>query len=120
MRAFVFLASCSLAMLLAGCAAHPDPIIDTKGVDPDLMAADWDDCEAYSEEVSVARGTAKGAGLGAAVGAVVGSIDGRGSVGQDAAYGAVYGATDSGLEADRDKQGVFKQCMRGRGYRVLN
>ena len=109
-----------LLAILAGCAAHPDPIIDTKGVDPDAMAEDWDECEAYTEEVSVAKGAAKGAGLGAAVGAVVGSIGGGGDIAEDAAYGAVYGATDSGLEADRDKQAVFKRCVRGRGYRVLN
>lgn len=121
MRALIVLAFSTLALQLAGCAAHPDPIIDTKGVDPDAMAQDWDECETYSEEVSVARGTAKGAGLGAAVGAVVGSIGGRsGDVGDSAAIGAVYGGTDSGLKADRDKQAVFKRCMSGRGYRVLN
>ena len=105
---------------LAGCAAHPDPIIDTKGVDPVAMAADWEECEAYTEEISIAKGTAKGAGLGAAVGAVVGSIGGHNDAAENAAYGAVYGGTDSGLEADRDRQEVFKRCMRGRGYRVLN
>lgn len=120
MRIFLTLTAMTLALQLAGCAAHPDPIIDTKGVDPDAMAVDWQECEAYSEEVSVAEGAAKGAGLGAAVGAVVGSIGGRGDAGDDAAYGAVYGGTRSGLEADRDRQQVFKRCMRGRGYRVLN
>jgi hypothetical protein len=120
MRAIVVVAAISLAAQLAGCAAHPDPIIDTKGVDPDVMAQDWQECEAYTEEISVAKGTAKGAGLGAAIGAVVGSIDGRGDVAQDAAYGAVYGGSGSGLDADQDKQRVFKRCMRGRGYRVLN
>ena len=114
------LAAMTLAGQLAGCAAHPDPIIDTKGVDADAMAIDWQECEAYTEEISIAKGTAKGAGLGAAIGAVVGSIGGRGDAGEDAAYGAVYGGTDSGLEADRERQEVFKRCMRGRGYRVLN
>ena len=109
-----------LAIFASGCAAHPDPIIDSKGVDPELMAEDWDECEAYTEEISVAAGTAKGAGLGAAIGVLVGSIGGGGAVAEDAAYGAVYGGTDSGLEADRDKQQVFKRCMSGRGYRVLN
>ena len=113
-----WLAGCCL--WLAVCAAHPDPIIDTKGVDPAIMAEDWDECEAYTEEVSVAAGTAKGAGLGAAVGAAVGAVGGRGDVAEDAAYGAIFGGTDSGLQADRDKQAVFKRCMRGRGYRVLN
>ncbi len=120
MRAYRLVAVMLQAALAAGCAAHPDPIIDTKGVDPDALAQDWDECEAYTEEISVAAGTAKGAGLGAAIGAVVGSIGGGGNLGEDAAYGAVYGGTDSGLDADRDKQAVFKRCMRGRGYRVLN
>ena len=120
MRVLVILAVAALAIALSACAAHPDPIIDTKGVDPDALAQDCEECEAYTEEISVAKGTAKGAGLGAAIGAVVGSIDGRGDVAEDAAFGAVYGGTDSGLEADRDKQQVFKRCMRGRGYRVLN
>lgn len=120
MRAFRVPFMLCLAVFTAGCAAHPDPIIDTKGVDPDEMAQDWEECEAYTEEISVAAGTAKGAGLGAAVGAVVGSIGGGGDIAEDAAYGAVYGGTDSGLDADRDKQEVFKRCMRGRGYRVLN
>lgn len=120
MRTFLTLTATILALQLAGCAAHPDPIIDTKGVDPDVMAVDWQECEAYSEEVSVAKGAAKGAGLGAAVGAVVGSIGGHSDAGENAAYGAVYGGTGSGLEADRDRQRVFKRCMRGRGYKVLN
>lgn len=120
MRAIVIMLLIAAVTVFSGCAAHPDPIIDTKGVDPDAMAQDWDECEAYTEEISIAQGTAKGAGLGAAIGAVVGSIDGGGDVAEDAAYGAVYGGTDSGLEADRDKQEVFKRCMRGRGYRVLN
>ena len=109
-----------LAILASGCAAHPDPIIDSKGVDPAMMAEDWDECEVYTEEISVAAGTAKGAGLGAAIGVLVGSIGRYGNAGEDAAYGAVYGGTDSGLKADRDKQQVFKRCMSGRGYRVLN
>lgn len=105
-------------VFLSGCAAHPDPIVDTKGVDPDKFARDWQECEAYSEEIVIAEGAAKGAATGAAVGAIAGAIDG--DAGDGAAYGGLYGATRSGLKADRDKQMVFKRCLRGRGYRVLN
>jgi len=105
-------------ILGAGCAAHPDPIIDMQGVDEKLLAADWEDCEGYSEEVAIGTGVAKGAGLGGGVGALGGAIDG--DVGRGAATGALIGATRSGLDADRDRQRVFKRCMRGRGYRVLN
>ena len=107
-------------MLAAGCAAHPDPIIDTKGVDPDRLAEDWDECEAYTEEIVMAEGVGKGAAAGAAVGAATGAVSSRRDVGEAAGIGAIYGGTRSGLDADREKQKVFKNCMRGRGYRVLN
>ena len=106
------------AIASAGCAAHPDPIVDMQGVNPELLAQDWDDCEGYSEEIVISKGVARGAGLGGGVGAVGGAING--DVGRSAANGALIGATRSGLDADRDKQQVFKRCLRGRGYRVLN
>jgi len=107
--------------LAAGCAAHPDPIIDMKGVDLDRHDQDWAECESYTEEVLVAQGVAKGAGLGTVVGAAAGAIGGNSSdVAEGAGVGALYGGTRSGLDADEMKQDVFKRCMRGRGYRVLN
>ena len=108
-------------LLLSGCAAHPDPIIDTKGEDPETMAQDWEECDAFSEEVQVSKGVGKGAGTGAAVGAVAGAIGGNSEdVRESAGIGALYGGTRSGLDAAEEKQLVFKRCMRGRGYRVLN
>lgn len=103
---------------LAGCAAHPDPIVDTKGVDPEKLAQDWEECEAYTEQIQISQGVAKGSAVGAAVGAAAGAI--HGDAGDGAATGAILGGTRSGLQADRDKQRVFKRCLRGRGYRVLN
>jgi hypothetical protein len=103
---------------LAACAAHPDPIVDTKGVDPEKLAQDWEECEAYTEEILISQGVAKGSAAGAAVGAIGGAINN--DVARGAANGALYGGTRSGLDADREKQQVFKRCLRGRGYRVLN
>jgi hypothetical protein len=105
--------------LFSGCAAHPDPIIDMKGVDQEQFVDDWNECEAYTHEIHVAEGVAKGAATGAAVGAIYGAISGHHQNDQ-AGWGAVHGGTVSGLDADREKQQVFKRCMRGRGYRVLN
>jgi outer membrane lipoprotein SlyB len=108
-------------LLMAACAAQPDPIIDMKGVDLDQYEEDWDECELYTDEVLVARGVAKGAGFGAAIGVAAGAIGGNSTdVAESAGYGALYGGTRSGLDADEMKQTVFKRCMRGRGYRVLN
>jgi outer membrane lipoprotein SlyB len=109
-----------IAVAIAGCAAHPDPIIDTKGVDPERLAQDWAECEAYTEEIVMAQGVGKGAAAGAAVGAATGAVSNRRDIDEAAGLGAIYGGTRSGLDADRQQQQVFKNCMRGRGYRVLN
>ena len=105
-------------LLAAGCASHPEPIIDMQGVDPVAMQADWEECESYADEVVIAKGTAKGAAGGAVVGAATGAISGDADRG--AGYGAIWGATRSGLDGNREQEMVFKRCMRGRGYRVLN
>jgi len=115
----VTLAVALIIAMVAGCAAHPDPIIDTKGVDPDRLAQDWDECEVYTEEIIIAQGVAKGAAGGAAVGAATGAVSNRREVDEAAGLGAIYGGTRSGLDADRQKQQVFKNCMSGRGSRVL-
>lgn len=114
----VSLAVFTLFLFVFGCAAHPDPIIDMQGVDPNALAQDWKECEAYTQEILISQGVAKGGTTGAVVGALGGAIDG--DVGRGAASGALYGGTRSGLDADREKQKVFKRCLRGRGYRVLN
>lgn len=106
------------SLALGACAAHPDPIIDMQGVNEAKLATDWSQCEQYSEEIRIGTGAAKGAASGAVIGAATGAISG--DAGGGAGYGAIYGATRSGLNADRDKQNVFKRCLRGRGYRVLN
>ncbi|MEM6511641.1 MAG: glycine zipper family protein [Pseudomonadota bacterium] len=104
---------------LAACAANPNPIIDRKGVDPELLAQDWEECEVISKEVNVPTGVAKGAGVGAAVGTIAGAI-GSGDKSEGAGFGALWGGTRSGLDAKREQSMVFKRCMKGRGYRVLN
>jgi len=108
----------AMLALLAACSSHPEPIIDTQGVDPVAMQVDWDECESYTEEVVVAKGMARGAAGGAVAGAATGAISGDADAG--AGYGAIWGATRSGIDGSREKEQVFKRCMRGRGYRVLN
>jgi len=105
-------------IVIAGCAAHPEPIVDMQGVDPERFARDWEDCERYTDEIEIGDGVMRGGTLGAAVGVAAGAIHGNAARG--AADGALYGGTRSGLDADRDRQQVFKRCLAGRGYRVLN
>ncbi len=119
MRPFRILIATAATAILAGCAAHPQPIIDKMGVDEEMFAEDWSDCESYSDEVIVAQGLGKGAATGAVVGGIAGAIGG-GDVGEGAGYGALWGGTESGLDAAWEKNRVFKRCMVGRGYHVLN
>ena len=103
---------------VAACSAHPEPIIDQRGVNMSTYQMDLDECESYADPISVGKGAAKGAAGGAVAGAAAGAIGGNADAG--AGYGAIWGATRSSIDGDREKQQVFKRCMRGRGYRVLN
>jgi len=105
-------------VLAVGCSSHPEPIIDMQGVDESALAADWVDCEVYSDQVIIAKGAARGAAGGAVAGAAAGAIGGN--AGSGAGYGAIWGATRSSSSGAREKEGVFKRCLKGRGYRVLN
>ncbi|MEM9207852.1 MAG: glycine zipper family protein [Pseudomonadota bacterium] len=116
MRKLIF---CALAAAVTvGCASHPEPIVDLKGVSPAQYERDREECAAYAGQVEVKDGVARGAAVGAVVGAAAGAISGDADGG--AGYGAIYGGTRSGLDGAREKQMVFKRCLRGRGYRVLN
>ncbi len=118
MNKTMLVAASAALVIFAGCAAHPDPIVDMQGVNVEAFAKDWNECEKYTEEILISQGIIKGGATGAVVGALGGAIDG--DAGKGAGYGALYGGTRSGLDADREKQQVFKRCMRGRGYKVLN
>ena len=107
------------AALLAACSSAPGPIVDTKGVNMARYHDDLADCEAYADQVRIEVGVAKGAAAGGAAGAATGAILGK-SVGEYAGVGAVGGATKSAIQGDREKSRVVKNCMRGRGYKVLN
>jgi len=105
-------------VLLAGCVAQREPIVDLKGIDPEVFQTDLEECRVYARQVSVAESVVVGAAVGAAVGALAGAISG--DAGEGAGYGGIYGGTVSGLDADREQRAVFARCLEGRGYRVLN
>jgi hypothetical protein len=106
------------AIGMSACSAHPEPIVDTKGMDRSAYESDLEECRAYAEQIQTRDGVAKGAAGGAAVGAATGAISGDAARG--AGYGGIWGGTRSGLDADREKQRVVKNRLRGRGYKVLN
>lgn len=113
------LAAVCLAIALPACSGARGPIIDTAGVDMQRYQQDLAECEVYATEVSTGRAVGMGAAAGAAVGGAVGAIAG-GSAGRGAGIGAVTGGAQSARISEREKDQVVRNCLRGRGYRVLN
>ncbi len=115
----LFLILISLCMA-AGCTTTSEIIIDQKGVSMSRYEENLAECESYAEQVAVAQKAAKGAASGAAVGGAIGAVSGGRDAGEGAAIGAITGITKGLSEGERDKLRVVKNCLRGRGYRVLN
>jgi uncharacterized protein YcfJ len=106
--------------LLAGCSSQRI-IIDKQGVDMSMYNRDLADCRAYAEEVPAGSEAAKGAVGGAVVGGVLGAIVGDSrTASRGAGAGAVVGGVRGGGKADNEKDRVVKNCLRNRGYSVLN
>lgn len=111
-------AGCLAALALGACVANTGPIIDTQGVNMAQYEADLAQCSVYRDEVGIPTGMVKGAAAGGATGAATGVF--TGDVGRAAGVGAVLGSAQSARENDRIRQQVVKNCLRGRGYRVIN
>lgn len=106
-----------LSPLLLNACASPGPIID-KGVnfDPVQYERDYADCQAYQKQV---RNKAGGGALGGAiVGGLIGAI--TGDIGESAAVGAVAGGAGGVGDTAQEKRQVLHNCLRARGYKVLN
>jgi hypothetical protein len=123
-----FLATAMAAATLAGCAQTYQPIVDTRGQDSARYQQDLYECRQYAEQVSpagqAAVGGVGGAAAGAALGAITGALVGGVSAGEGAAVGAATGgAVGVGTGAYKgvnEQQQVIDNCLRGRGYSVLN
>ena len=96
-------------------------IVDQHNSDMSNYSRDLVECQAYAEQVpsgqEVAKGTVGGAVLGGALGAIVG--DSR-TAQRGAGAGALGGAVRGGSKASNEKDRVVKNCLRNRGYKVLN
>ncbi len=112
---------------LSGCAGHRqhhtggDVIIDTKNVDMQAYYQDLHECRSYAAEVNTGKkvvgGTVVGAVVGGAVGAIVGD---SGTAKRAAGAGGVLGAVKGTGQSFDEKQRVVRNCLRGRGYNILN
>lgn len=109
-----------LVVTLSACASQK-VIIDKQGVDMTKYEQDLAECRQYAEEVDTSSEAAKGALGGAVIGGTVGAIlGGRRSAEKLGGVAAVTGAASSGSSASREKSQITKNCLRGRGYRILN
>ena len=116
----------ALSFWVTGCTSNrpfvDEPIIDRKGVNMSRYYADKTECEAFANEVRTEEKVVRGVLGGAIVGGAVGGMLNRGpdSAERGAGVGAVSGGVRGGQEGVRETERVVKQCLRGRGYRVLN
>lgn len=105
-----------LAVLLTGCAYQP--IVDRPGAN---YSKDLAECRAYEQGVAgPGTGAAVGAGAGFAMGFAICAILRGSDCGRVGAATAVLGATSTaGAGAESEAQ-VVRNCLRARGYAVLN
>jgi outer membrane lipoprotein SlyB len=109
-----------LCAFSSGCASKRI-IVDTKGINMAQYNQDLSECTIYAEQVDVGRQAAGRAVAGAAVGAAIGAAVGNSDTAQrGAGVGAIAGGTRGAGTAQREKQVVVRNCLRNRGYAVLN
>ncbi len=109
-----------LFMLVAGCASDR-VIVDQRGLDSEKFERDLAECRTYKAEVDGVEDTAAGAAVGAVIGGLIGAAVGDSSlVGRGAGTGAVSGGSRKAIDSSEEKARVVRNCMRGRGYKILN
>jgi hypothetical protein len=114
--------------VLAGCAQTYQPVVDTKGHDSARYQQDLFECRQYAEQVSPAGkaavsglgGAAAGAALGAITGALVGGVSAGSGAAVGAATGGAVGVGAGAYSGVQEQERIINNCMRGRGYNVLN
>lgn len=107
-------------LFIASCTTTNEIIIDERQSNMVNYDRDLAECETYAEQVPVAEKAARGAGSGAVVGGAIGGVSDRHDAGEGAAIGAITGGASGINQGQREKVQVVKNCLRGRGYRVLN
>lgn len=106
-------------LILNGCARHANIIIDPKGLDMAAYQADLADCQHLVDQVDskVAEGIVDGAVVGAVFGAIVG---GHRTSAKTSKLGALSGGLSAGGAEHNEREKVLRNCLRNRGYQVLN
>jgi len=109
------------------CATY-NPVVDPGLVsNDDKYYRDRADCRSLAEaNTSTVKSTAKDAVIGGAVGTGTGALIGTiaGNTVSGLAYGAVIGgvvgAAKGLYDSNQNYETIYRNCMSGRGYNVLN
>ena len=124
----------AVPMLAQAQSSTPNVIVDMQGVDEAQYNADLQACQGAGTQVQTTEAQREGvvgtAARGAAVGAAAGAISGNsGSKGAKTGAGVgvvaasarnARGRRDAKKQTKNELDMVIKNCMRGRGYNVLN
>ena len=96
-------------------------IIDTRGVDESVFKKDYSECSDFAKNIDLTERTLKQGAVagatGAAVGAIIGGEEAAKKIGGSA---AVLNAVEANLDGRKEQAKIIKNCLRGRGYKVLN
>jgi uncharacterized protein YcfJ len=120
MKSLLYFITIVAITFAAGCAANRSkPVIDPASVDMEQYELDLAECEQIAEQVEQKAGSSAvgGAVVGGVIGAIVGDSD---SVKHSAAVGGVLGGVKGAGATEREKSQVVKNCLRNRGYKILN
>ncbi len=121
MKAKLIVVICIAALFTAGCAStrKSEVVVDPAGVDMGQFNTDLEECREISKQVGqkAGAGAVGGAVVGAAIGAIVGN---SGTAARGAGVGGVLGGAKGAGSTHQERKVVVKNCMRDRGYRVLN
>ena len=124
-KKFIF-KSILIVILLSGCVSNdglPNArvITDLGGVDMNKYHKDLYECRQYASQIDVGEDALAGLVAGALVGAVLGSAVGdRDTAKKGAKIGAVAGMSGEASDSAMEQDIVIRNCLIGRGYKVLN
>jgi outer membrane lipoprotein SlyB len=108
-----------VSLATMGCATQP--IIDTQGKSMAQYEQDLATCRTVAKQVRSGQKIAVGAAVGTVVGTALGAAVGNSESAQrGASVGAMTGAVKGGERARNERQRVIFNCLRNRGYAVLN
>ncbi len=110
------------ASLTAGCAIPQHrPIIDMGNKSYSAYQQDLEECTNLSKQVDAGGQALEGAAGGAIIGALLAmAAGGRGYAGAGAKVGLLSGIVGGSARGVTEERAVLSNCLRGRGYSVLN